>query len=472
MANKVERFTKSILEQPQLVSLEKFNEISEYLDERNSGTYEDTIEKASLIEEESLSERNVVEGSTGFLKIHGSLVDKKSPINALCGLTAYRQLLEDMDYICSFDNVKTIVMDIDSGGGLAYNMKNTSEQLRAKADKHGKRLIGYVDGQACSAAFGLASACHELISHPDASTGSIGVLIQLQSLDPDEPAPVFITAGKSKIPFDKEGNYSESFLTDLQEKVNETYDSFVTLVANQRGLSKESVMNTEAKVFKSNKALELGLIDKIMTPEEFNNYLFDMNDGETTSPQHTGTTSQQVAAKTNVAETQLNNKGKTTMSELTPELEAKLAKLAEMEEQLAAFQAKEVEAKTNKIKESLSAFTFLSEDTQASLQGVLLQGGEQAGLLNSVLEQANSGIESAVEVAKAESAEKLAELSTQVEEANSKVETLTAEMGTVKKEFGSQKAVEGTVDKTELTTGADEASKLAAKVAKKLSQKL
>lgn len=468
MANKVERFTKAILEQPQLISLDRFKEISEYLDTRNSDAYDKALEKASLLgNDESFVKRGLVEGSIGFLNVHGSLVDKKSPLNALCGMTAYRQLLEDMDYICSFEEVDTVVMDVSSGGGLAFNMANTSTQLRNKAEKNGKKLVAYIDEQSCSAAYGLTSSAHEIVAHPDASVGSIGVLFQLRNPADGEPAPIFVTAGKDKIPFDKEGNYSEAFLEDLQAKVDETYENFVNLVATQRNLPVETIKGTEAKVFKSNKALELGLVDKIMSPEEFNDYLADMTSGEqTNSPQQTGN-SLKIAAKTNVAETQLTIIGD---EEMTPEQQAKLEQFDAMQAKLAALETAQTQAKASAIKESLSAYTFLSNEVQASLSEIILAGGEQASLINTVLEQANAGIDAAVGTVKAANQEAIEKLSNEVQEANEKLATKDSEIRSVKEEFGKQESLEGEVDKTKLTVS-DEASRLAAKVAKKLQQK-
>ena len=70
-----------------------------------------------------------------------------------------------------------IVLRVDSPGGFASGCMETARAIRALADGSGKRLIAYVDGQACSAAYALACAAHSIVTPQSGTLGSIGVLM-------------------------------------------------------------------------------------------------------------------------------------------------------------------------------------------------------------------------------------------------------------------------------------------------------
>ena len=83
----------------------------------------------------------------------------------------------------------------------------------------------------------------------------------------------YVTAGENKVPFDKDGDFKPEFIEKIQSGINETYDKFVTYVADTRGMTREAVINTKADTFSANKSLSLGLVDKVMTGVEFIDYI-------------------------------------------------------------------------------------------------------------------------------------------------------------------------------------------------------
>src|SRR5690606_28852708 len=79
--------------------------------------------------------------------------------------------------------------------------------------------------------------------------------------------------GKEKIPYDKDLKFKKEFIQSLQEGTDALYKEFTSFVAEQREMSVEAVENTEAQVYRASQALDIGFIDKIMTHDEFFNYL-------------------------------------------------------------------------------------------------------------------------------------------------------------------------------------------------------
>lgn len=270
MQRPVRRLTSDLYNKPHLISAEAFSAITSYLELRNTGM---------LAQVETVSadlDKSAMVGKIGLINIHGSLTNK--PVESLCGATgtSYAGLMDQMSELISMGCTK-IVFDISSGGGEAFNCFQTADAIRKMADDNEVYLISYVQDCAASAAYALCVMSDEVIAHPQGQVGSVGVLIALmnnsKALDKAGFSRTFITAGANKIPFDANGEFREEFLASLQEQVNELYGEFVAHVAKYTGLSEEEIKATEASMFRANKALELGLINSIMTNEEFAQYL-------------------------------------------------------------------------------------------------------------------------------------------------------------------------------------------------------
>jgi ClpP class serine protease len=202
-------------------------------------------------------------------------------------MTSYQQLLEDVEETLSY-GIKTIVLDVNSGGGEAYMAFETANAIRKRIDAAGATLITYIDGMSASAAYALTAISDEVIINPMAQAGSIGVLIRLMDqseyLKKEGLKPIFISSASSKVPFDAEGGFKKEFLEELQESVNELHTEFVNHVASYRDITPEAVNGMNAKVFNAKKAMQLGLVDKIMTQDEFAEYLADLEESKKPMP--------------------------------------------------------------------------------------------------------------------------------------------------------------------------------------------
>lgn len=267
----VRRLTSELYNKPHLIAPQAFDDITSYLALRNTGMLAqvDTVSA-------DLDQPSKVGSKIGLINIHGSLTNK--PVESLCGATgtSYAGLMNQMSYLID-EGCKTVVMDISSGGGEAFNCFQTANAMRALSDKNGVYIISYVQDCAASAAYGLAVMADEVVAHPQGTVGSIGVLVALmnnsKALEKAGLSRTFITAGENKIPFDAEGEFREGFLADIQAEVDDLYGQFCEHVSGYTGLTVEEIKATEASVFRAPKALELGLINSVMTNEEFAEYI-------------------------------------------------------------------------------------------------------------------------------------------------------------------------------------------------------
>lgn len=445
MTGKLTRLSKSILDQPQFITPERFEEIADILT---------TVDRSQLYSEAIKAEKegggnqglDLAETNVGVLRIEGALTNKPTMFGALCGLTSYQELIEQAEELVQMENINTIMMLQDSGGGEAFNMFDASMRVKELCNNAGKKLVAYVDGISASASYGWSAVADEIIVHPNAMVGSIGVVVRLTNTNKAEKdlgiETTYITAGASKVPFDKEGEFREDFKQDLQDRVDELYLGFVSHVAKARGISEDSVMDTEAKMFSANKAVELGLVDKIMNNEQFYTYLADLsNDDKEEDIKPSKATVIKLEQDDNSSNLTTQSEKETLMSDpQTPELSVDTAKLAEfdalkeklegfeaMQSKLAEFEAKEKAQAQASLSESLNAYTFASEDKEqllAFLSNDKVEA-EHKSLLNTVLEKAQASIGEVTEQA----ATSIAEAQAETEKAQAQKEKLKSEFG-------------------------------------------
>lgn len=276
-AHKLVKFTHSLYSKPHLINQVAFNAVSTYLNQRNmmNPSQVVTLESEGEDKPDDLDDFDPNSG-VGVITIEGALSYK--PIYGLCGEVgcSYTSLLDQAEDMIEA-GAKTLVLNIDSGGGEGYGCMETANELRKMCDEAGVYLIAYNDGSVASAAYAIACAADEVISNPFADTGSIGVLVALmndsKALEQEGYTRSFIYAGNKKIPYAEDGSWKESFLEDLQVKVDTLYSQFVDHVNKYTGIDTKVIRGFEAGMFSAPEALANGLINKIMTRSEFVEYL-------------------------------------------------------------------------------------------------------------------------------------------------------------------------------------------------------
>ena len=278
-----------VFNKPQLIALDALQPIVNYLSnpEKSHVLRQSTEEKQEVelklenYDSEYLYQRAKLKSiginpdtMVGTLDVSGSLMYRKGSMGADCTeLTSYEGLKRQTEDMIS-EGVKSIVLMVDSGGGMAFGMASAANYISKITKQAGVKTTAYVDGSGYSAAYGLSVLADEVVLNPQSSVGSVGVVVALYNdskmLENAGVSRQFVFAGENKIPFDnKTGEFTESFISDLQKSVNKTYTMFTRHVATHRGMSEQAVIDTQAATFDAEEALELGLADKIMELEDF-----------------------------------------------------------------------------------------------------------------------------------------------------------------------------------------------------------
>lgn len=203
--------------------------------------------------------------AVALIPIHGPLVARGSAWDDVCGFRSYSQIKRDIDQALADPEVGSIVLDIDSPGGEVSGVTQLAEHIRAVSKE--KRITAVVNEMAASAAYWLASAASEVVSPKLGMVGSVGVVLRHSEQSKMDKkigiSTTYITYGRKKAHGNPHEPLGDEARSDLQEMVDEAGEEFVSAVAKYRGIKESTVRDTEAGVFRGEKALANGFIDRI-----------------------------------------------------------------------------------------------------------------------------------------------------------------------------------------------------------------
>lgn len=277
---------RQVFNTPQLILADDLQNIAQYLVNRANGiefeaesleTEKTDIEAFATDEERrerQLTRLGITnDGKRGNLDVTGTLVAKAGNIDADCmELTSYEGMYDKFAKQVS-EGIEELVLHVDSGGGSAFSCFEMAKEVKDLAVKNDIKIYAFIDGLSASAAFAWTSIADEVIARPDSEIGSVGVVVQLinnsKMLENIGITRQFVCHGEQKVPFTADGDFSPQFISSIQKKVDKTGAEFSSFIANNRNMTVEAVLATQAEVFDSEEALSIGFIDKIMTKSEF-----------------------------------------------------------------------------------------------------------------------------------------------------------------------------------------------------------
>lgn len=212
-------------------------------------------------------------GSTALVTIDGSLVNRGAWIGASSGLTSYEGIGAQLDDIGSDQEIRNVLIDMNSPGGEATGMFMVASKVRQLSKK--KRVVAVVNDMAASAGYGIVSGADEIVVSPTSVVGSIGVVMmhldRSGEMQMKGIRPTFIHAGAHKVDGNSFGPLSDEVRAALQRDVNTFYDRFLETVEAGRGKSRLSASKaraTEARTYIGQQAIDAGLADRIGSFEQ------------------------------------------------------------------------------------------------------------------------------------------------------------------------------------------------------------
>ncbi|MBF0950658.1 MAG: signal peptide peptidase SppA, partial [Alloprevotella tannerae] len=204
---------------------------------------------------------------------YGDIVDASTSSGGLRGDEIVGgQVIQDLDALANDDNIKAVVLRVNSGGGSAY----ASEQIWHAVEllKKKKPVVVSMGGTAASGGYYISCGADKIIADPTTVTGSIGIF----GMIPDFSG---LMTEKLGLHFDiVKTNEASDFgamgrgMTAaegeaLQNYVNRGYGLFLKRVADGRNKTVEQINQVaQGRVWTGRQALKLGLVDQLGTLDD------------------------------------------------------------------------------------------------------------------------------------------------------------------------------------------------------------
>ena len=208
-------------------------------------------------------------GKIAVYYAYGEIIDEQSSAfnseHAIIGRTT----VDDIDKLAADDDVKAVVMRVNSPGGSAVASEqiwHALKQLKAK-----KPVVVSMGGYAASGGYMISAPANYIFAEPTTVTGSIGIfglVPNLSELVTDKLGVTWDGVSTNKntdfetnLIFAKE-NAEE--LRQMQNYVDRGYDTFLNIVADGRGMTREQVHEiAQGRVWVATDAIGIKLVDQL-----------------------------------------------------------------------------------------------------------------------------------------------------------------------------------------------------------------
>lgn len=180
------------------------------------------------------------------------------------------QITSYIDNAMNDENVKAIILSMDTPGGDVYASDIIYNKVM-EAQQEGIVVVTLMRGVAASGGYYIAAPSDVIVASPLTFTGSIGVVMEVQSLDGlyeklgIETRSITNTGGDLKTGeglFDDDPEGEEDKI--YQALVDEAYYRFINIIVEGRKMEREEVIKiADGRILSGTQAKEIGLVDSL-----------------------------------------------------------------------------------------------------------------------------------------------------------------------------------------------------------------
>ena len=202
---------------------------------------------------------------------YGDIVNTPSS-GMTSGEIASSVVIRDLEELAEDDDVKAVVLRVNSGGGSAYASEQIWHQVMNIKSK--KPIVVSMGGMAASGGYYISCAADYIFAEPTTLTGSIGIFGMIPEVSELVTEKIGLHAETVKT--NKYADFgdltrpmNEGERVVMQASVNRGYELFTKRCADGRGMEQDSIKAVaEGRVWTGVHALELGLVDQLGGLEE------------------------------------------------------------------------------------------------------------------------------------------------------------------------------------------------------------
>ena len=203
--------------------------------------------------------------SVAVVRIRGTLVSENQSFTPYSGKTGYDGIRANLKLAMDDPEVRGLLFDIDSPGGEPIDLFELTDEIAAH--RGNKPMRAMVRGMGASAAYAIASAADEVTVTQLGTLGSVGVIwlhADFSKFLADRGVTVtLLRSGKHKAEVNEVEPLPDGRRAEIQAEMDFMYGMFVDRVADRRGLTSDQVRDTEARLYRGDRAVEIGFADKV-----------------------------------------------------------------------------------------------------------------------------------------------------------------------------------------------------------------
>lgn len=188
--------------------------------------------------------------------------------SSLEGIISPEEFLSYLDMAASDDNVKAVLLRVDSPGGTVAASQEIATEVARLSEI--KPVVVSVGDVGASGAYMIAAQCDEIWAQPTSAIGSIGVITEIPNvaglLEKVGVEFTVLTAGEYKDAGSPYRSLTASETAMIQMEVDIAYDEFIRMVAEGRSMKESEIREIATGwAWSGRKAQEMGLIDELGT---------------------------------------------------------------------------------------------------------------------------------------------------------------------------------------------------------------
>ncbi|WP_102263872.1 signal peptide peptidase SppA [Mesobacillus jeotgali] len=223
------------------------------------------------VTEEMFAEEIIEEGDMlskiAVLSINGVIQDTGDAESFFeSPLYNHRAFMEQLDYVKESDDVKAIILQVNSPGGGVVESAQIHDKIKEIQKETKKPVYVSMGSMAASGGYYVSAPADKIFASPETLTGSLGVIMQgVNYAGLAEKYGVEFTTIKSG-PYKDIMSPSRPMTEDereiLQSMIDNSYEGFVKVISEGRGLSVERVKEiADGRIYDGRQAKQLKLID-------------------------------------------------------------------------------------------------------------------------------------------------------------------------------------------------------------------
>lgn len=205
----------------------------------------------------------------GILHIEGTISEGSTSVGY-----NHNYLLKSIDDMSKDDSNKGIILYLDTPGGSVYASDELYFAIKDYQEKTKRPVYASMQSMAASGGYYVSAPCDKIYANRNCFTGSIGVTMGeiydvTGLMDKLGIKSTAITSGRNKAMGSNTQELTEEQREIMQGLVDESYEQFVGIVAEEREMDLDRVKElADGRIYTAKQAKENGLIDEVGTYDE------------------------------------------------------------------------------------------------------------------------------------------------------------------------------------------------------------